>query len=340
MYVYVKFRLSYLKGIFDFIDFQEQKMNRNDLVQSTGKIAIYLKTYNFKLCRKGLLERAKNMNLEIGDFSNLENTFLKNVVNTNQGFKCLDDFDKGKLRKMDLELESLRKQTESLAITIKNCKERVRLGTNNEFYSAWIKKIDNLSKRFKQKFSIECNELYDHHYRLNKRNEQDWNNIEYDIRSINSKIKEYTTDGNNVQNNEVEVKGNLSEYAFLNNLDEGFLNNLDEGDLNKIFEEVEKYEEPEKIEEHKQPDEKANEQPNEKHNDKKRKQHIEENEEENKDGDKNSTKKIKLSFSDLVPISDEELTEDEENNEIIIVDEVGSVEIGEFHDIINENLLS
>lgn len=150
-------------------------MNRENLVQTTAKLVVYLKTFNFKLCRKGLLERARSTGVEIGEFSSLENAFLRGVASSGgnvQDPECVNIFKGNKSSRMNLELKNLIKQTESLSITIKNNKESVRMGTNVEFYSTWIKNVDNLAKRFKQKYSIECNELYDHHLRLREKMQQ------------------------------------------------------------------------------------------------------------------------------------------------------------------------
>lgn len=142
------------KCLFILSEIRNQKMNREDLVETTAKLAVYMKSLNFKLCRKGLLEQAKGVDLQLVEFSSLENAFLKSIVSTNghgQNAECLNKFKKNTSAKMDSEIKSLTEQVGLLSITIKNSKERVRLGTNVEFYSTWVKKIDSLSKRFKQK---------------------------------------------------------------------------------------------------------------------------------------------------------------------------------------------
>lgn len=45
--------------------------------------------------------------------------------------------------------------------------------------------------KFKQKYSIESNEMYDHHFRLKKRCEQDWKNIGYAVKCISENVKNF-----------------------------------------------------------------------------------------------------------------------------------------------------
>lgn len=48
---------------------------------NTRMVVSCTKAYNEKLCKKGLLERSIKMKLYIGDFKNLENSFLKEMFN-------------------------------------------------------------------------------------------------------------------------------------------------------------------------------------------------------------------------------------------------------------------
>lgn len=85
--------------IFDFyffVNFPElkSKMNRDDLIQVSSKMMVYLKTYNFKLCRKGLLERSKKTGLEVGEFASLENDFLKSIFNSDEWIEIFERTEK------------------------------------------------------------------------------------------------------------------------------------------------------------------------------------------------------------------------------------------------------
>lgn len=62
-------------------------MNRAELLRLTGNLMVHLKTYNYKLCKKGLLERGLEMKILIENFMNFENEWLKKT----SGLDCEHD---------------------------------------------------------------------------------------------------------------------------------------------------------------------------------------------------------------------------------------------------------
>ncbi len=280
-------------------------MDREDLTRSNSNLMVYLRNYNFKLCRKGLLERARNMNLLVGDFSEVENTFIKEVSGSNDlnyKMKIWAVFKANMSAKMESELGKLKIQIKSLGLTINNVKDMVRLGTSEDFYSKWIKKINGVATRFKQKYSNEFNSLYDHIFRMNKLYGEDWNNIAYDIQSISKDIQEFTMDKNQEKN--IVSTGELWDSDV-----------FEEGDLQKIFNEIEGSDQSSLIGTQKR-----------------------ERKEENV-----GVKRMKLTVGpadELIPISDDEMANQDGEEKILkrvgfrVVDEVGSVDMDVFNSLL------
>lgn len=201
-------------------------MNRNDLARLNGNMLVYLKSFNFKLCRKGLMERCRNMGILVGDVA--ENEFLKKLACSSDDFeytsKCLIELNSNKLSKMHAEIVKLKIQINHLSITIRNTKRTVQLSMNEENYTRWLIEINELSKKMKQKYSNECNSLYDHLFRMQKSYANDWTNIAYNIDCITKCLNGCTIG----EKETIERENENVEFGEFN-----------DGDLEKLFNELE-----------------------------------------------------------------------------------------------------
>lgn len=160
------------------------KMNRAELLQSTGNVLVFLKAYNYKLCQKGLLERGQEMKIPIGKFVSSENKLLKKTTSMDREQNLLAEFKADTASDMAKELKKLTIQLKNLGKSITGTKDRVKLCIGETSYAKWSKSVDGLSMKFKQKYSNECNDLYNHYYKMNKHYDNTWGNIVHDINSM------------------------------------------------------------------------------------------------------------------------------------------------------------
>lgn len=198
-------------------------MDRNSLNEVNTKMLMYLKSYNFKLCRIGLLERCKNMNVIIGNFGDLENDHMKKISMRSDDpehfSKCSTELKEKMMRSMCNELVNLKRSVASLRITMSNEKKLVQSKLSESDWKVWMKKIEGLSRKFKIRFSNECNAAYDYHYRLKKYYSGDWDSIFSSIKDITEDLDRF------VLKDESGVKFDDFE-------------DVDEGELEKFFSEI------------------------------------------------------------------------------------------------------
>lgn len=156
-------------------------MNREYFSQSTKNVLLHLKEYNFKLCRKGILERAIEMKIDIGEFKNAENVFLKNMFNASDDADMFEKFNEDKRKQIDIEINKLKVALTALDKTIVNIKNDVKSKIDKRIYGEWLNRIECMSKRFKILYSDVNNNLYNHFYKLSCERNATWNNLLSDV---------------------------------------------------------------------------------------------------------------------------------------------------------------
>lgn len=167
-------------------------MNRQYFTNSTRLIIIHLKEYNFKLCRKGLLERAKGMKISFGEFKKIENMYLDKslrLATDEEGQKVLLKEVKGeKMNGMDKEIDALSTALRTIQRTIDNIKNDVNSRTSGRIYDMWWNRINNISKQFKSLYSDMNNGLYDYTYKMSRIQDNAWNKVINDIGWIKDNV--------------------------------------------------------------------------------------------------------------------------------------------------------
>lgn len=195
---------------------------------------------------------------------------------------------------MEKEIKQLEYQSGSLEKTINTLKGRVREESTGDDYKKWLKHIDEVAKKLKQKYSNENNGKYNHYYRMNKNYGNIWENIVCEVNYISNSFESI------IENAYDEEKGDMEKEK-----------NEGKGERNN---EEKKTKEREEIE---------------LSTGKCEKRKIKCNEE-------NEKKKMKRPADELVPISDEELSdgEGESNiiNNVVTIDEIGDVEMNHFQE--------
>lgn len=287
-------------------------------MNSTRLLLSHLKEYNYKLCRKGLLERGLGMNIYIGEFKALENDFMKTSLLNNDNEDLLSKLNEAKRKSVKTEVEKLEKSLEMINRTVRSIKEDVKSRVNEETYGVWLKRMDLMSVRFKSWYSNINNDQYDHWYKLSKKTINMWKNVSYDIKWIK----------NNVCNSYADV-----ENVFdVSNIVDGFV----EGDLSLMFNESSTKENSTEMNSSGQSS-KRKVKDDENHN-----HRVEDNKKKRKEESQNETKSSssinELEDNDLQVISYDELSEDELINQLVVVDEVGEVDLQSFDDLINQVL--
>lgn len=140
-------------------------MNREYFSQSTKRILVHMRAYNYKLCRKGLLQRAENMNVTIGEFKNEENSVFNDIFNTMGKNYPLINLKESKMKIMKNEIKSLDVAIKALGITIMNMKNDIKSRISDKIYDMWLNRVNDISKRFKKLYSDSNNDLYNHFYK-------------------------------------------------------------------------------------------------------------------------------------------------------------------------------
>lgn len=135
---------------------------------------VYLRQYNHKLCRKGLLERGMNVGKLFGDFKELENRYLIKLMSLPSANvdELLSDLKKRKTDMVKMEINKLKLQLTNLTETIKTRKFNHQQKMDEISFVNWLKFIQDISVEFKKQFSDECNDLYGHLYKMDGKYEE------------------------------------------------------------------------------------------------------------------------------------------------------------------------
>lgn len=139
---------------------------------------------------------------------------------------------------MENELKVLKTKIESLEKTMANMKNLVRLQINDyKQYTDWSKFIDEISVKFKQKYSFECNELFNLHLRNENKYGNMWNNIVFNAKKFDEK---FTNETKSIQKRKTQEKSDERAAKKHKSFEIEFHSNpnfegYDEGDLLKLF---------------------------------------------------------------------------------------------------------
>lgn len=191
-------------------------MNRQHFLDSTKRVVIYLKEYNFKLCRKGLLERGLEMKISFGEFKTIEQEFLKRSLQ-NEGNISTEELFKEKEKSMQKEIKILENALVGLSHTINSVKSDVKSRINKENYGVWLRRITKISDRFKGLYSEINNDQYNHGYKMSKKYGNAWNNILHEVQWTKTNV--------------CNLYANLGNMSEVTKNVEGF----QEGDLSTLF---------------------------------------------------------------------------------------------------------
>lgn len=187
-------------------------MNRQYFTNSTRLAVIHIKELNYKLCRKGLLERCSKMKIYAGEFKVSENVFLVDSLNSNDN--ALTKMIETKMKLMENEISKIENSLKALERTISSIKNDVQSRVSSETYQVWLKHIDKISIKFKTHFSNINNDEYNNIYKMHK-NSKIWENVSLDLKWIKK----------NVCDTYVDVDINKSVIGF------------EENDLAELFDE-------------------------------------------------------------------------------------------------------
>ncbi len=152
-------------------------------------MTVYLKAYNSKLCRKGLLERGLSVGKFMSEFKELETEFLRKAAQRNSNVQELvKEIKKEKSVSILNELKILKRGMEGLTKTMENVKKEVKSMTDGASLQKWAKHTDDIAKKFKIFYSAEANNLYDHFYKMDGKFEQLISEIERDTKLIKRNV--------------------------------------------------------------------------------------------------------------------------------------------------------
>lgn len=211
---------------------------------------VYLKGYNYKLCRKGLLERGLSVGKSFGNFKNIENEYLSKIPmqntngvkeNTNGVKEIISELKKRKLDETKKEIRKLEIELQNLDKTIKNKKKEIRQKTDDFTYIKWSQFINDSGLKFKILFSDECNDLYNHLYQNDgKLEKKTLLNIASNIGNINNEIiiekmkKDLQKEFLNPNIEDDLLKNFLNSSGGMDNErnDSGFIDSKDESGFN------------------------------------------------------------------------------------------------------------
>lgn len=163
-------------------------MNQVKFSEYTRRILVHAKAYNQKLCKKGLLERGLKMKIYFGDFTLLEDQFIKTNFNPDNGENPLNEFNEKKSLIVQKEIKKLKAALLALDKTINGIKQEVNSLIKEETYNAWLRRVTAISNRFKCLYSEIFNDMYNHLYKANKITESALSLIAVDSRWINNNI--------------------------------------------------------------------------------------------------------------------------------------------------------
>lgn len=161
-------------------------MNLEHFTQSSRSILVHLKELNYRICRKGLLERAIACEKTMGRMKEVENSLLSQSFKSDMsGFGFVQGSKTEAIKK---ELECTKKTLGPLQKTIENIKVDVKSRVNGRVYDMWWNRIDHISKRFMKLYSDESNELYDNWCKMTRLHNEAWGGILSDIKWIKKQV--------------------------------------------------------------------------------------------------------------------------------------------------------
>lgn len=102
-------------------------MNREYFSNQTRLALIYLKSYNQKLCRKGLLDRCLKAKLYFGDYKNIECDYLKKSLEIEVDSVHMVNFNAENEKQMTQEIEQLKESLNALNKSIITVKRNVEM---------------------------------------------------------------------------------------------------------------------------------------------------------------------------------------------------------------------
>lgn len=146
------------------------------------------------------------MGLLIGNFETNENAYLRNsmvIHDRNEEANLFSEVRGNTSLAMDEEIEMLKQRIESLEKAVKNVKENIQSEISERYYFEWLKLVNGLSSKFKQKYSNECNCLYDHYYRMHKYYGKEWSNINQCIGRFSKSILSFNENQDKDQSKDI-----------------------------------------------------------------------------------------------------------------------------------------
>lgn len=94
-------------------------------------MTIYLKGFNYKICRRGLLERGQTVRKSFGDFKKLENEFVQKASQKCHNIdELLKEIREKKAIQVEKEIKSLTNAITALSRTMENVKKEVKTVTD------------------------------------------------------------------------------------------------------------------------------------------------------------------------------------------------------------------
>lgn len=149
------------RGVCSFV--YHFQINYNGLYHYTALMCTH-QSYNYKLCRKGLLERGLSVGKMFDDFNNLENNFLKKKPISKEHRRIIIGIEQLQDRISEQRIATNKERIRTLDKSIMNLKSLVGLKMNESSYEKWLKQINESSMKFRTLFSNENNRLFDHLY--------------------------------------------------------------------------------------------------------------------------------------------------------------------------------
>lgn len=116
-------------------------MNREFFTRSTKDVLIHLKSFNYKLCRKGLLRRIESLNISAGDFNKIENNFLgKSLQPKKNGLikkQVMNEFNDKKRKAITDEISIIESALSGLKKSVGRIKADVKSRVDSRVFSIW-----------------------------------------------------------------------------------------------------------------------------------------------------------------------------------------------------------
>lgn len=164
-------------------------MNRQFIMNSTRLAIIHLKELNYKLCKKGLLERCLGMNIFVGEFKKQKNDFIKESLTSSENAQ--ENLNASKKKVVENEITKLEKILTALEHTVVSIKCDVKSKTSSAMYEVWIRRVNIISAKFKSMYSKIANEKYNRIYKMNKEVGTTWKNVSVDLKWLKENVSDF-----------------------------------------------------------------------------------------------------------------------------------------------------